>query len=96
MPVDEVLSGVDYYVITHVYPDHLDLKFENLENMTFAAHVLGKAVTVVVQGEEDAAFMREAGFRGARGDTGRPHRRIAFGCRRPCNGDSRLAASLCC
>ena len=63
MPVDEVLSGVDCYVITHVHPDHLDLKFENLENMTFAAHVLGKAVTAVVQGEEDAAFMREARFR---------------------------------
>lgn len=96
MPVNEVLSGVDCYVITHVHPDHLDLTFESLENMTFAAHVLDKAVAVVVQGEEDAAFMREAGFRGARGDTGRPHRRIAFGCRRPYIGDSRLAASLCC
>lgn len=63
MPVDEILSGVDYYVITHVHPDHLDLKFESLENMTFAAHVLNKAITVVAQGEEDAAFMREAGFR---------------------------------
>lgn len=63
MPVDEVLSGVDCYVITHVNSDHLDLEFESLENMTFAAHVLGKAITVVAQGEEDAAFMREAGFR---------------------------------
>ena len=52
MPVDEVLSGVDCYVITHVHPDHLDLKFESLENMTFAAHVLDKAITVVAQGED--------------------------------------------
>lgn len=96
MPVNEVLSGVDNYVITHVHPNHLDLEFESLASMAFTAHVLGKAVTVVVQGEEDAAFMREAGFRGARGDTGRTHRRIAFGCSRPCIGDSRLAASLCC
>lgn len=63
MPVDEVLSGVDCYVITHVNSDHLDLKFESLENMTFATTVLDKAITVVAQGEEDAAFMREAGFR---------------------------------
>lgn len=63
MPVDKVLSGVDCYVITHVHPDHLDLKFESLENMAFAAHVLDKTITVVAQSKEDAAFMREAGFR---------------------------------
>lgn len=63
MPIDEVLSGVDCYIITHVHPDHLDLEFESFENMAFAAHVLNKAVTVIVQGEEDVAFMREAGFK---------------------------------
>lgn len=63
MPVNEMLSGVDNYVITHVHPNHLDLEFESLENMAFAAHVLNKAITVIAQGEEDAAFMREAGFR---------------------------------
>lgn len=63
IPVDEVLSGVDCYVIAHVHPDHLDLKFESSENMAFATHVLDKAVTVVSQSEENAAFMREAGFR---------------------------------
>ncbi|MBO5604541.1 MAG: MBL fold metallo-hydrolase [Acidaminococcaceae bacterium] len=24
-PVEEILNGVDYYVVTHIHPDHIDM-----------------------------------------------------------------------
>ena len=57
MPVADILTGVDAYIVTHVHPDHIDMAADGSVGAP-----LDKAVPVFVQSEEDAAVLRRSGF----------------------------------
>lgn len=57
MPVEDILAGVDYYLVTHIHPDHIDIA----PNGTIGAP-LDKNVPVICQDEKDAAVFRKSGF----------------------------------
>lgn len=58
MPMEEILAGVDYYLVTHIHPDHIDMSMDG----TVGAH-LDKNVPVICQNEADAAVFQKSGFR---------------------------------
>ena len=47
MPVDEILRGVDFYVVTHVHPDHIDMGGDGMVGAP-----LDKSVPVIAQNAE--------------------------------------------
>ena len=57
MDMGQILSGVDYYIVTHLHPDHIDMTPDG----TVGAP-LDKAVPVICQSEEDASVLRSSGF----------------------------------
>ncbi len=57
MPVQEILNGVDYYIVTHIHPDHIDMAPDG----TVGAP-LDKNVPVLCQNEADAAVFKKSGF----------------------------------
>ena len=56
--VEEILRGVDYYVVTHIHPDHVDISHDG----TLGAP-LDKNISVFVQNSEDAAAFKRSGFK---------------------------------
>ena len=56
-PVEKVLSGVDYYLLTHVHPDHIDM----LPDGSVGAP-LDKAKPIYVQNENDAKILKASHF----------------------------------
>lgn len=54
LPVEAILSGVDYYLTTHVHVDHFDV--------ADGGSALNKSTPMLVQNAADAAFMQGAGF----------------------------------
>ena len=58
MSVEEILQGIDYYVVTHIHPDHIDMAMDG----TVGAP-LDKNVPVICQNEKDAAVFEKSGFR---------------------------------
>ena len=59
MGLEEILAGVDFYLVTHIHPDHIDM---SMEDGTVGAP-LDKDVPVICQNEEDAAIFQKSGFR---------------------------------
>lgn len=57
MPVEEILKGVDYYLITHIHPDHIDMAPDGT-----VGRFLDKKIPVLVQNEEDAQVFKNSGF----------------------------------
>ncbi len=57
MDIEKILSGVDYYLVTHIHPDHIDIAMDG----TVGAP-LDKKVPVLCQSEQDAAIFRKSGF----------------------------------
>lgn len=57
MPIEDVLAGVDAYIVTHVHPDHIDMAADGSVGAP-----LNKATPVFVQSEEDAETLRRSGF----------------------------------
>ncbi|MBQ7586133.1 MAG: MBL fold metallo-hydrolase [Desulfovibrionaceae bacterium] len=57
MPVEEVLEGVDAYVITHVHPDHIDIEADGT-----VGKILLKDTAAFVQSSEDAQVLLRSGF----------------------------------
>ncbi len=55
--IDEILTGIDSYIITHVHPDHIDMNADGT-----VGDMLHKDVLTFVQSEEDAATMKNSGF----------------------------------
>ena len=53
--VDKILKDVDYYILTHVHPDHFDLNHYN--------EVLDRNIPIFVQNEEDYNFIKSLGFK---------------------------------
>lgn len=58
MAVEDVLAGVDAYLLTHLHPDHFDL---DMENGTGGA-LLNKDTPLFVQNQDEVAFMEHSGF----------------------------------
>ena len=58
MPLIDVLSGVDAYVLTHLHPDHFDMAADGT-----AGAKLDKAVPLFVQNEDEVAIMKRSGFK---------------------------------
>lgn len=56
--VEEILSGVDYYIVTHIHPDHIDMNFDGT-----VGHPLNKETPVLVQNKEDAQAFLNSGFK---------------------------------
>ena len=57
MPLADVLSGVDAYVLTHLHPDHFDMAPDG----TVGAK-LDKGVPIFVQNEREVGVMKKSGF----------------------------------
>ena len=57
MPVENILADVDYYLVTHIHPDHIDMAPDG----TVGAP-LDKKVPVICQSGEDADVFRKSGF----------------------------------
>ncbi len=57
MDIKEILDGVDYYLSTHIHPDHIDIAMDG----TVGAP-LNKNVPVICQNEQDAEIFRRSGF----------------------------------
>jgi len=57
MPVDEILRGVDFYVVTHVHPDHIDMGGDGMVGAP-----LDKSVPVIAQNDQDADRLSRSGF----------------------------------
>lgn len=55
--VDEILSGVDYYIVTHIHPDHIDMNLDGT-----VGNPLDKNTAVLVQNEDDAQIFKNSGF----------------------------------
>ena len=57
--VEEILSGVDYYILTHIHPDHIDLNFAD---GTVGAP-LDKNKKIFAQDSNDAEILKRSGFK---------------------------------
>ena len=57
MPMEEILAGIDYYLVTHIHPDHIDMSMDG----TVGAP-LDKNVPVICQNEADATVFKKSGF----------------------------------
>lgn len=55
--VDEILSGVDYYIVTHIHPDHIDMNLDGT-----VGGLLNKKIPLLAQNEEDANIFKSSGF----------------------------------
>ena len=65
IPVADVLSGVEAYVLTHLHPDHFDMAADGS-----AGAKLDKTVPLFVQNEDEVAVMKRSGFKDVRMFTG--------------------------
>lgn len=61
MDRDAVLSGVDFYIVTHIHPDHIDIAPDGT-----VGKYLDKQVPVLVQNAQDARVLEKSGFRDVR------------------------------
>ena len=58
MPIEKVLEGIDFYLVTHIHPDHIDISPDG----TVGAP-LRKDTPVICQNESDASAFRKSGFK---------------------------------
>lgn len=56
--VEEVLNGVDFYILTHIHPDHIDCA----QDGTVGAP-LDKNVKIFAQDSNDAEILKRSGFK---------------------------------
>ena len=57
-PAEKILEGVDYYLITHIHPDHIDINFAD----GTVGSPLNKNVSVFAQDKNDAEIFKKSGF----------------------------------
>lgn len=57
-PVGEILRGVDYYIVTHIHPDHVDIAPDGT-----LGKLLDKNVPIFVQNAADADAFKRSGFK---------------------------------
>lgn len=58
MSKEEILKDVDFIVLTHIHPDHIDI---SIEDGTVGAP-LNKTIPIFCQNEGDAAILKKSGF----------------------------------
>ena len=58
-PAEEVISGVNAYLLTHLHPDHFDM---DPVTMT-GGHSLDKNIPIWVQNDTEVNFMEHSGFK---------------------------------
>lgn len=61
LPVFDIIKGVDAYIVTHVHPDHFDMKELFARNYP-GGQRLNKFTKLFVQNEEDRQFCEFSGF----------------------------------
>ena len=57
-PVEKILRGVDFYIVTHLHPDHVDMTFDGMIGAP-----LDKNIPLFAQNSEDAAALKNSGFK---------------------------------
>ncbi len=57
MNTEEIIQDVDYYILTHIHPDHIDIAMDG----TVGAP-LDKNIPIICQNEEDATVLKKSGF----------------------------------
>ena len=57
-PVEEILRGVDFYIITHLHPDHVDLSPDGT-----IGKPLDKNIPTFAQNADDVAALKNSGFK---------------------------------
>ena len=57
--VEKILSGVNYYILTHIHPDHIDFNFADGTVGT----PLDKNLPIFAQDSDDAAVLKKSGFK---------------------------------
>ena len=57
LPVEEILRDVDFYVMTHIHPDHIDMAADG----TIGAP-LDKNIPIFAQNSDDADVLKRSGF----------------------------------
>lgn len=55
LPVTEILEDVNFYIITHLHPDHFDMDNHN--------EVLDRNIPIFIQNNTEADFMKNLGFK---------------------------------
>lgn len=60
-PVQNILAGIDYYLVTHIHPDHIDMS-----PFGKVGSPLAKDLPILAQNEVDAEVLRQSGFRDVR------------------------------
>ena len=58
MSAEKILENVDFYLLTHVHPDHIDMNFAD---GTVGA-LLDKKIPILAQDENDAAILKKSDF----------------------------------
>ena len=56
-PTEAILRGIDYYILTHIHPDHIDMAIDG----TVGAP-LDTSVPIIAQNEADADVLKKSGF----------------------------------
>lgn len=57
--VEKILEGVNYYLITHIHPDHIDINFAD----GTVGSPLNKNTAVIAQDKNDAEVLKKSGFK---------------------------------
>lgn len=57
MPISEILSGVDAFILTHVHPDHIDMEPDGR-----IGHMLPKQLPIYVNDVDNAHLLLKSGF----------------------------------
>lgn len=57
-PMTSVLSGVEYYIVTHIHPDHIDIALNGDVGI-----FLDKSVPILAQNEQERAVFGKSGFK---------------------------------
>ena len=57
MDTEQILSGIDYYIVTHLHPDHIDIAKDGT-----VGGPLNKQTPVICQSTEDAKILQYSGF----------------------------------
>ncbi len=58
MSKEKILEDVDFYLLTHIHPDHIDMNFSD---GTVGA-LLDKKIPIFTQGENDAKILKKSNF----------------------------------
>jgi len=58
MSTEEILQDVDYYILTHIHPDHIDMAMDGT-----IGGPLDKNVPIICQNQNDADVLKKSGFK---------------------------------